>query len=152
MVYTFLLAAVWGHACLCIRTIMQNLESLVCLVCMYKQPWAIFLSQALFDIFITYCMELCDMFPTQQLWAHYLYLFGISPVPSHTGSCSLQTQCSSRWCPLWASERVWWWPFDPGWRRCPCRRGWCKMGLYHSQWCSCTLADLMCTPQTHCLD
>ena len=66
----------------------------------------------------------------------HTYLNGTSPGPSHAGSCSLrvpQTQCSSSWCFHWAPEKGWWLLFDSGWRRCPCRPGWCRMGLYHSQ-------------------
>ena len=80
------------------------------------------------------------------------YLVEISPALLHNGSCSLQTQCSSRWCLLWASERIWWWPFAPGWRRCHCRSGWCKMDLYHSQWCRCILVEKLCTSHMHLID
>ena len=77
------------------------------------------------------------------------YLYGIFPAPSHTGSCSLKTQCSSSQCLFWASEREQCWPFDSGWRRCLCTPGWCRTDLYHSRLCRCTLADLICIPQRH---
>ena len=48
--YIFLLAAVWGHACLCVRTIIQNLESLVCL----HNP-ELYSYHRLCLTFITYC-------------------------------------------------------------------------------------------------
>ena len=69
----FLLAAVWGHACLCIRTIIQNLESLV-----YLHNPELYSYHRLCLTFITYCTGTMWHIPlpaTVGPFTRYLYPF-----------------------------------------------------------------------------